>query len=259
MASDRLEGLPPDGTPPNLPPEAAAGAQERDGLLGRLVNLVVAPGKAMEAVRAWPRWVLAGLLIALCVAAFTALTTHIASPEQMELMRDTRLMRLMDEEQFQEQYEKSLDPSPTSRISSGVFAGVGTFAVSFVFALVFLLFSRLAGGRGTFRQVLGVTFWSFAIPYGLGTLLRLPLVYAKQSVMGVSFSPAALMTGADPLSAPYQAAYYFGDLFMWWGLIVAVIGFKKIHGFGTGQASLAVILPWLIVTAAIFGLGRIFI
>ncbi len=232
---------------------------ERESLFSRLIAVFTSPDRAMEQVRESPRWLPAALLIVLVMGVFTALTTQIASPEQLELMRDSRLMRMMDEEQFQEQYERALSPTIASRVTAGVFAGIGTVIVTFIFVLVFLLFSKLAGGQGSFAQVLGVTYWSFLIPYGLGSLLRLPLVFAKQSVIGVSFSPAVLMSGADPLSAGYQAAYYFGDLFMWWGLVVMIVGFRKIHGFSGGQAAATVILPWLLVTGAMFALGRIFI
>jgi hypothetical protein len=173
------------------------------------------------------------------------------------VMRDSRLGRLMGQEDWQQEYENQLNPAPLQRIFSGVSAAVVTWITVFIYGLFFLLLGKLAGGNGSFAQVMGVTYWSFLIPYGLGYLLRLPLIFAKGSVMEVSLGLAALLPGAPVTSFGYQFLSFFGDFFIWWGLIVAIIGFQKVHGFGRGQAIAVTILPWLLITGTIFGLTRL--
>ena len=230
-----------------------------ESFLARLWAVFVRPGQAMEWVRERPRWLAAGLLLAILGAFYAVITLPIAGPEQMELMRDTRLMRMMPEDQWQTQYEESLNPTPTKRVTTGIGAAVATFVIVLIYGLVYLLFGKLAGGKGTFKQVMGVTFWAYLIPGGLGNLLRIPLIFAKQSVMEVSLGLAALAPKENMLSAGYQALYYFGDFFVWWSLVVMVIGFQKVHEISRGQAAVVTILPWLLVTGAMYGLGRIFL
>jgi hypothetical protein len=229
-----------------------------DNVLSRLVAVFVRPGQAMAWVQENPRWLIAALLLAIVAAVYAAATVHIASPEQMELMRDTRFGRMMSDEDWQTAYDESLAPTTTKRITTGIAGAVAIFVITLIYALVYLLFGKLAGGKGSFRMVLGVAFWAYLIPGGLGNLLKLPLIFAKQSVMEVSLGLAALAPKDDLMSAGYQALYYFGDFFAWWGLAVIIIGFQKIHGISRGQAAVVTILPWLLVTGAMYGLGRLF-
>jgi hypothetical protein len=229
-----------------------------DSVLSRLLGVFFSPGRAMAAVRERPLWLAAALIIVVITGVFSALTQHISAPEQMELMRDTKLFRMMPEEDYQQQYNDSFDPSPVKRLIGGLSGGVMSWIIIFIYGLLYLLFGKLAGGLGTFKQVMGVTFWAGIIPYGLGYLIRLPIVFAKHSIVEVSLGLAAFAPGADLISAKYQFLYFFGDLFVWWGLVVTAIGFAKVHGFQTGKAFTVTVLPWLLFTGFMFGLSRMF-
>jgi hypothetical protein len=230
-----------------------------DNLVTRLWALVVKPGLAMEWVRERPQWLLAGLILFVTISIYSAAIIHISAPEQMELMRDTRLGRLTPAEDWQQSYEESLDPTPVKRLIHGLSGGIGVWIILFIYGLLFLLFSKLAGGPGSFKQIMGVAYWAMIIPYVLGSLVKLPLIIAKQSVMGVSIGLAALAPEADLLSAKYQALMYFGDFFMWWGLVLMIIGYQKVNDFSRAKAAIVVVLPWLLVTGALYGLGRLFV
>jgi len=230
-----------------------------DNLGSRLWALIVKPGLAMEWVRERPQWLVAAVILFVVISLFTAATTHIAGPEQMELMRDTRFGQMMSEEDWEHDYQEALSPSPTKRLINGLTGGFGVCIVIFFYGLFFLLFSKLAGGTGSFKQIMGVNFWASIIPYVLGTLVKLPLIFAKQTVVGVSIGLAALTPNADLMSATYQALMYFGDFFSWWGIVVLIIGFEKVNEFSRGKAATVVILPWLLLTGVLFGLGRLFV
>lgn len=237
-------------------PEPSA-APRSDSFLSRLGNLITSPGKAMEGVKAKPRWLQAGLVIMVVMGLFTAATTHIASPEQMELMKDTRLGQMIPPEQYQEQYDQALNPTMGKRIISGIGAAAGTWILAlFVPGLVWLLFSKLAGGQATFGQVMGVVFWADLIPLGLGPLVRWPLVLAQQSVIGVATGPAVFAAG-DPSSLAYRLLMFL-DVFAIWGLVVMVIGFQKVNGFPRGKAVTVAVVPWLLISLVQFGLMSAF-
>jgi hypothetical protein len=230
-----------------------------DGIIARLVAVFAAPRRAMEGVRDRPRWLIPGIVIALIVGVFSALTAHISGPEYMDLMRDSRLMDAMEPEEWEQQYAEAENPDTLKKATSAFTAGVGILFVLLMQGLLLLLFSKLAGGEAGFKQVMGVHFWAAMIGSGLGYVLRLPLVLAKQTVMGVSIGLAALLPRA-PLDSPaYQALYFFGDFMVWWGLAVAAIGLVVINEWTAGRAAVVVVLPWLLFTGFMYGLQRLFI
>lgn len=242
-------------TPPSSDPASPAGPEP--GLLSRLIAIFTAPGRAMEAVKARPSWLVAGLVIMAVMALFSALTATISGPEQFDMMKETKFGRMMSPEQLQAAQEQALNPSTVKRVVSIISAAAGGWFAVFVTGLVFLLFGKLAGGTGTFKQVMGVVFWASLISFGLGTLVKLPLVLAKHSVMEVNTGLGALAPG-DPLSLGYQLLSIF-DLFAIWAVAVMVIGFEKIHGFARGKAVMVTVLPWLLMSLVMIGIGRLFL
>ena len=142
----------------------------------RLSDLVVAPGRLMEKVAVAPRWWVAGLLVFVIMTAFTWLVTPISGPEQLELMRDSKLMRMMPEETWQQQYEQALDPAPVGRILQAVGSGFTSWIMVLLFGFILGFFARMSGGQGTFKQALGVVSWGSLIPFCLATIAsRTPL------------------------------------------------------------------------------------
>ncbi len=228
-----------------------------NSFFGRLIAIFSSPGNAMTAVRERPMWFQVSLVTVLTLGLFSALTAHIAGPEQLEVMRDTRFGSMLTDEQFQEQYNESLDPSTVKRAISGATAGIGVWVFSLLFGLVLLLASKLSGGQATFAQVQGVNFWAGVIN-ALGYLLKIPLVMAKDSVMEASFSLAAFMPEVDVTSGMYVFLTTFTDIFVIWSLVVTIIGFMKVNDFGGGKAAAVVGVPWLLFAGVGFLLNRLF-
>jgi hypothetical protein len=204
-----------------------------------------------------PRWFVAGLLLVLVVAAYTALTLPISEPEQLELMRDSRFMRSVPQDVWQERYEASLEPTLVKRVTAGAGYGVTTWVMTLIFGAVLTLFARLSGGRAKLRQTLGVVSWAALIPFGLGSLLKLPLVLIQESAVRVTLGLGAFASGLDPLSFGFQALVTYGDFGSWWGLVVIAVGLEENHGLSRGSAATVTILTWLLLISIPFGFGRV--
>jgi hypothetical protein len=224
-----------------------------DSLATRLVGLVVSPGPTMARVGADPRWWQAGLLIFVVTVAITWLILPIVGPEQLELMRDSRLMRMMPEDVWQEQYEKALDPSPLQRSLSALQGGFQIWVTVIVFGFVLGFFARMGGGHGSFKQALGVVSWGALIPFVLGALVKTPLVIVTEAAYRVNIGLAALVPGLEPTSPLFMVLLHYGDFFTWWGLIVLVLGFERVFAMGRAAAAMAVLLPWALLQGALLG------
>ncbi|MFH1844293.1 MAG: YIP1 family protein, partial [bacterium] len=142
-----------------------------DNVLTRFWAVFVSPGKAMEWVREKPQWLIAGIIGLVGIGIFSAVTSHIAGPEGIELMQDTRIGRMMTEEQLEEAYENALNVTTMGRVTSFFSGGIMVWFITLIYGLFYLLFGKLAGGQGTFKQVMGVTYWAALIPYILGYLV----------------------------------------------------------------------------------------
>lgn len=225
---------------------------------GRLVDLVIHPGRLMDKVKENPRWTYAGLLVFVVVAVFSWFTAPISGPEQMEMMRDSRFMRMMPEEQWQEAYDQAMNPSLAKRTVSALGAGFWSWVMVILFGFILGFFARMGGGQGSFRQALGVVSWGALIPFVIGTLIKFPLVLATESVYRVNIGLAALAPGLEPTDKLYTVLMTYGDFFTWWGLVVLVIGFQRVFAMNRGAAAVAVLLPWALCSAIPLALALLF-
>jgi hypothetical protein len=254
---DEVEALPvrdagqgPSGGPAPSP--------SGDTLVGRLRDLIVAPGRLMDHVGARPRWWVPGLIVLVVMAGFTWLTVPISGPEQMEVMRDSKLMSMVPEEQWQAQYDAALNVTAGKRAITSLQAGVTGWLSIIVFGFVLGFFVRMSGGKGSFRQALGVTSWAALIPFALGSIVKAPLVLATESAFRVNLGLAALMPGGEPGSPLFQVLMFYGDFLTWWGLAVLVIGFSRVFGLSRNAAITSVVLPWALLSLIPLGLALIF-
>jgi len=229
-----------------------------DSFFGRLSDLIVKPARLMENVGVNPRWWQPMLLVFVLIAMFTYLTLPISAPEQLEMMRDSKLMQMMPEEQWQQQYDAALDLSPGKQAFQAVMGGFTTMILVLLFSLILGFFGRMSGGQGTFKQALGLGSWAAVIPFGLASVVKLPLVLATESVFTVNIGLAALLPEADPGTPIYQILMTYGDLFTLWGVAVLVIGYRQVFGMEQKAATVSVVLPWILLSAIPLGIGLLF-
>ena len=224
----------------------------------RFVTIVTDPAATMNVVREHPRWAAAALAVVIMVAVYAGATMHITGPEQVDLMQITRFAEMLGPEQIDEMYAQFDEITATDRLMSGLQAGFGPLFALFVATLVYMLFGKLAGGEGSFRQVLGVIMWANVVGMGLNSLVKLPIVLAKGSSLDVALGPAILAAGRGPTDALFQLLSLF-DLFTVWSVVLVVLGFESVHGFARNKAVTVVVGAYLLMSFTMFGLGRLFV
>jgi len=239
-------------------PPAAAPPPQRDSVAGRFGDLFAKPSRLMDHVGALPLWWIPGVVIFGVLIVFTWVTAPISGPEQMELMRDSKLMSMVPEEQWQAQYDEAMNVTPGKRLVQSLTAGFMGWLSVIVFGFILGFFARMGGGKGTFRQALGITSWGALLPFAVGPLVKTPLVLATESVYKVNIGLAALVPGGEPGTALFQILLTYGDFLTWWGLAVLVVGFSRVFGLARPAAVTAVVLPWALLSLIPLGIALIF-
>ncbi len=229
-----------------------------DGVLTRLRLILTDPARAMAMVRERPRWAVGALICLLAVGLMSATTIQITGPEQIDLMKDTKLGQAMSDEQLDEQYARFEEISTGRRIAAGVQAGLGILVTLLFLSALYHLAAKITGGQGGFRHTLGIVCWANIVGLALASLVKIPLVLARGSSMDLSFGPALLVADRGPLDALFQVLSLF-DLFTVWTVVLVVVGFEQVHGLARGRAAAAVVTIWLLVSLVMIGIGRLFI
>jgi hypothetical protein len=137
-------------------------------------------------------------------------------------------------------------------ITSGLIGGAAVIIFLLISSGVAMFVgSVLMGGKTGFKSILAVTMVSSLI-MGLGGLVRLPLVFAKNSIL-VSIGFAALMPGKDFTSILFTLLYQY-DFFMIWSIIAAGIGYAIIYEFPRSKGMWISIISSLILTILVMAL-----
>lgn len=231
---------------------------EPDFLPLRLSDLFVRPSRLMDHVGKLPRWWIAGLLIMLINGVFITWTSPIILEEMRTTATHSRFEHLVSREQIQEQLDKTAASAEKNKLVSVLSNGLQNWALTIVFGLVLGFFIKMAGGQGSYPQALGVVHWAALIPYGLGTLIKLPLILYTGEFARITLSPAIFLSSESTGTFLYHFLADFAEVTQWWGLCVLVIGFERVFGLERGPAIISVVLPWALATGVMVGFRVVF-
>jgi hypothetical protein len=229
-----------------------------DSAVWRVWSVFFSPRKAMAQVRERPRWGIPALLILVVMGLFMAMTLPIIMPERLGARMAEGGLGGSQATELEAALAMFADPPLWLRILVGTSSGAVTCVMLFLWSLVFVLFGRLSGGLATLKQVAGVVFWAGLVQYGLGVLVKWPLVVAKGSALEVNTGLALLAPAARLDSFLYRFLTTFGDVFQWWFLVLTIIGIAVVNDFRLSKATPIVLLPWFVITFFFFGLGLLF-
>jgi len=224
----------------------------------RLWDLFQNPRRLMENVGYYPRWWHAGILILLINGVATTWVGPIMLEEYRTTGSSSRFDSLVSREQVEEGLQKAMDSGEKNKLGSIFSTGLNSWAVTIIFSLMLGFFARMAGGKGSYPQALGIVHWAALIPYGLGTLTKLPLILNTGEYSRITFSAAAFLPAESVGSFFFVMLADFTDLTFWWGLLIIVLGFEKVFGLQRTPAFLSVVLPWALATGVMAGFRLVF-
>ena len=231
---------------------AAAPAQAKKGFFGRVIGVIIAPGETFEDIRNKPTIVMPLLTLMVLFAAASYVLIPIALPEQAELLPHSPKFQQLPVDQQDIQLGFLEDPPSWA---APVFSVVGTIGLVFVILIYTLVLwggGHLLGGSPKFRGVLSMMLFASMISPILGTLAKLPLILSKQTVVGVSMSPALFMPGLETTSRMYVGLNTYLDLFSVWGVIVGSIGLSRVAKISLNKGLMIVIAVYLVRSTIIY-------
>jgi hypothetical protein len=240
--------------------EHMAGAPDKasKGFLARAIGVFVSPGETFADVARRPTFLLPLLLTMAVMAGAGYLAAPIAAPEQADALASSKLFQHIPEERRAEALEGARHPS-SRQIAFGIAmqsAGTGV-AIAF-YALLLWGAGHLLGGEPSFKGTLGALSFASLISPTASALVRLPLMFARHTVMGITLSPAILMHDVPYTDHTYLFLATFFDLFSLWGWFVAAVGIARVAGISTGKGVAAVAVIYLVRCALLFGLATLF-
>jgi len=251
----------PDAPQPTAPqreaPEPAAPQVEGSPTLwSRFPDIVLQPARVMVAIRQRPAWFLPALVLILITMVYTAANLELILPETLQLQLD-RSTSGVEVERLQEQIAKFSDPSTVMRVMIGLAAGFSAWIMILIPGFFYHLFLKLSGGTGSAGQTLGVIFWTSLVGVGLKTLLGWLIVLFKGSALHVSTGLALLVPDAPVDSLVFQALSLFGDVFVWWQLVLMIGGFAWVHEMSRQRSVQVTLATFLLTTGSVLVIQRL--
>ena len=230
---------------------------EGKGFAARVMGVFMSPGETFEDIARKPT-VLAPLLLLFVVqAAVTYLIMPAQGQDAALFTENSSFFQRLPEEQRAEIVEQQRNPSSTRRVVSAAAAPIVIFVFMLIFALLYWGVGNLLGGQPTFKKVLSMLLFASMIGLVAGSLIKLPLVLSKNTLAGVTFSPAMFMPDLAITSARYRLFAIF-DLFAIWGTVVTGIGFAKASKISMGAAMATSITFFAIISALGYVIAGLF-
>lgn len=216
------------------------------GFPARLAGMFTSPSTVFQEVKRRPTWLVPLLTLTLAITAMWTLV--MLSPTGQAAFR----------EQFQERAQ-NLPPEVLEKQLAVMKFGIpiATFFVTPIFTLllaglVYLIFSIILGGEGTFRQTFSAQVHSGLVGL-LGGLVGTALIFAKGNLKS-STALSAFLPFLEETSLLYKIWRSF-DIFLIWQLALLSIGMGVIQGTGT-RKSATVIFSVFVVAVVIIAVIR---
>jgi hypothetical protein len=222
-----------------------------------LTGIFFEPSRTFEALRARPRFLVAGLIVFILTCLVTA--ALYARVDMAQFIRDRIEQSPRAAQVSEEQKETQVR---VGKIIGMVFIPLAVPVMIAGGAALYLLGVMAMGGSITYKKALAVWCYSWLPQSILGALIALLVLFLKSpdSIVPenlVATNPAALMSTES--SKVLIALLRQFDLLRFFGMFLAALGLRKVAKISSGQAWAVVLGLWLlglllaVGSAAIFG------
>lgn len=219
------------------------------GFFARFAAIFFEPSKVFQELRQRPTWLAPLLAVTLAVAALQA--TVAFSKVGGEIYREEIQKRAANipPEQLERQVTVARYAAP---IGALLFAPI---VIVLLAGLLYLIFSVVLGGEGTFRQTFSA--YAHASLIGIvGGVIGTVLIFVKGNARS-STALSAFLPFLEESSFLYKVFQGF-DLFILWQLAILSIGMGIIQQTGSKKAATAIFSTFLIIVLGIAAIRQAF-
>lgn len=229
-----------------------------DSSFGRLIGVLVSPGKTFQSIAARPTW---GAALAALLLAVTALGFVTASrTDYRDVM--TRSVAESGREVPADALERQISFMEKAGPWFSLAGSVVLIVLTLFSALLYWMAFKLLGGDFSYKSGLSVVLHA-GMPVVVSILLSLPVVLSRgrlgyEDVKSGSFLQSNLAFLAPEGSKAWVTALYASaDFFAIWSLILSVIGFKAVSRLSTQAVAVTVVVISLLFVAVRVGLAAL--
>ena len=233
--------------------------------IGTLGNIFLEPGRTFEDLKRKPRFIIAGIIIALLVGVYTyAVGAKVGEAGMRSFIEEQINKSPQADNMSAEQKRSAVDLQMTIGTYTRFAVPIVVFISFFVGALLYWAASKAFGGSGGFLQNLSVWVYSGLPPAVVGMVANfivLAIKPAEEIDLAASqrgllhANPSFFIDGkAMPMIATILGTF---DLFAIWGWILAAIGLSTVNKMSKGSAW-TVVLILVVVGLAFRLLGAFF-
>jgi len=235
------------------PPEPAAAEQPEMSEMATLGNIFIEPEATFKDLRKKPRFIIAGLIIALLVTAYSfGIASKFGEAGIRSFITEQINKSPRTDSMTKDQKENAVDLQMTIGKYSRYAIPVIVFIAFAIGGLLYWLGAKAFGGTGTFVQNMAVWVYSGFPPTVVAMIANYIVLLLKSaddidlatSQSGVVHANLGFFVGKEmPVVSTLLATF---DVFAIWGWILAAIGLAAVNRMSKGAAWTLVILTVLI-------------
>jgi hypothetical protein len=229
-----------------------------------LTGIFFEPGRTFEALRARPRFLIAGLILialALVVTILVMQKVDFAEFITKQITSGPRADQMTPEAKAA---AIGFWTGPIGKVVVYVIPIVATVIMFAAGAGIYLLAAMLMGGKMSYKQALAVWVYSNFPPGILTAILSVVILFMKSAEdidlnkSGGGLVVTSLAALVNPTSPALRGALSWFDLFTFYGMYLAALGLRKVGKLSSGSAWTIVIALWVIGILWSAGRGALF-
>jgi hypothetical protein len=231
-----------------------------DSSFGRLIGVLVSPGKTFESIARRPTWVVPLLVLALVAGGVWYLAGQRTDYRDVITKSVTQSGREVPEEQLEPQIEFMEKAGPIITAVSTPFV---ILLVTLIVALLYWVAFKLLGSDLSYKDSLATTLHA-SMPAVIAMLLSIPVILGKESLGYEDTKTGSFLASSLALFAPEDAPGWLNallasvDFFSLWALALTIIGFRAVARLSTKMVAVTAIVLWLLFVGLRVGWAALF-
>lgn len=234
-----------------------------DSSFGRLIGVLVSPGKTFRSIAERPAWLAPFLVLLVLSLAVSWLVQSRVDPEEMVRFQFGKFIDRMPPEEIDKAIERAENATAGQKALQ---VGISMPAIALFYAVMAALFLgifKLLGSEMTFKQSLS-TYLYGSMPLAVAALINLPLILARDAV-----TPEEVMSGgvlvaspeilvSEETSAVVRSLLGSLNFFTLWTLALLILGYRIVARVSLAASTGTVITLWLLWVAGKAGFAALF-